>query len=146
MSLFGLFHNKSESVCQEHLQIATQGIYPGFSHFQMALSGFGCSISIEIIPPKQGPSNGTWEAAEYVVTITVKWKGKTFRSVYKLPWFDYTVKVSASFANFVKISVSIKDFIKKKLGFETKLNSIEPVATEFVVEPKETKFKIRRTK
>lgn len=82
----GLFRNKGESVCQEHLQIATNGVYPGFSTFNMALNGFGCSIEIIIPPfPVETTGGSPWYPQEdWYVTVRVKTKnGKTFEQSFK---------------------------------------------------------------
>lgn len=81
MSLLGLFRNEAESTCQEHLYIATQGVYPNFSTFQMVLLGFGCSIEIEIEgPPDTGGGWGQawWGQPESKITVRVTFKNKTF--------------------------------------------------------------------
>lgn len=61
-------------------QIATQGIGPGWTTFNMATMGFGFEIEI-IIQPVQGGGGGAaiWTPAEeYEIIVRIKYKGRVW--------------------------------------------------------------------
>ena len=127
--LLGVFHNGSEAVCQEHLQIATMGVYPGFSTFNMATNGFGCSIEIEIVPvPPSTGGGGGWRDTtvwypdqNYEIIVRVKYKDKTWeeRKLISALMAKSLEKVFASFRrinmNVVQVFAKINTILKKDI-------------------------------
>ncbi len=129
--LLGVFHNESEAVCQEHLQIATMGVYPGFSTFNMATNGFGCSIEIEIKPITTGGGGGwrdttVWYPDQnYEIIVRIKYKGKTWeeRKTISALMAKSLEKVFASYrrmnARVVEVFASINNILKKEINVTT---------------------------
>ena len=129
MSLLGLFRNDGKAVCQEHLQIALQGVYPGFSTFQMALNGFGCGIEVIITPviPPGGTAAGAMTTDyfgrplqnQYEITVRIRYKDKVWEekriisedialSLEKVLAWVKSVRIKAA-------AISIKNLVVNKI-------------------------------
>jgi hypothetical protein len=96
------------------------GIYPGFSTFNMATNGFGCSIEIEIVPQNpQGAGGGgivrppfietPWEGP-YEIIVRVKHKGKTWEQRRTVSYL-MAASLEKVFASFRRMNTSIVDVI-----------------------------------
>lgn len=120
--LLGVFRIPGESVCQEHKQIATVGTYPGFSTFNMATLGFGCSIEIEVIPPKPSSGGGgagtgklyPYTGMDHVIIVRIRKDDNVWESEYRTSKFfaDQIPKITAWFNGAIrivgKVSINIK--------------------------------------
>lgn len=106
------------SVCQEHTQIALDGLYPGASTFNIALNGFGCSIEIVVPPIPPSGGGGFYEVgpALYPITIIVRRKDKM--------WHQTIVFSPGQITAFIRVTASFKGIIKAVIEVLSKLNTI----------------------
>jgi hypothetical protein len=109
----------------DHFQLATGGVGPGWTTFNMATSGFGFEIEVTVTPVTGGGGGrGTiWDQNQpYQITVRIKYKDKTWEEKRLVsPLFgDSLAKVLAAFKSMktrtITIATSINNILQRDVG------------------------------
>lgn len=125
--LLGVFRIPGEAVCQEHIQIASLGTYPGFSTFNMATQGFGCSIEIEVRPPTTSSGGGgtgklyPYTGMDHVIIVRIKKDEHVWEAEYRTSKFfaDRVPTITAWFTGAIRLAENVTIKIQQ-LGINIK--------------------------
>lgn len=151
MSLLGLFRNEATSTCQEHLHIATLGVHPNFSTFQMALQGFGCSINVDVEVTERpfGGMPGYWEPfshykREYDVKFVITTKsGNIIEKQYiytqkQLLRLEKVVsRFKSGYASILKIKYQLTSAYRKICGMDVKASHLNTTVNQIIIKAKQ---------
>jgi hypothetical protein len=116
-----------------HFTFAVNGLKPNFKTFNVASFGFDFDVEITVEPKDTGGGGkpfGLPDYTEYVVTVKVRYKDKTWitqREVNNLGLATLE-KVVASFATIVRISDSVKIFVQHAMS---RISSIININTRY---------------
>ena len=101
-------------------QVATQGLGPGFTTFNIATMGFGFEINVLPVTPKN--KGGTlWQPlnAGYDIVVKIKYKEHEWEDTYGVSkWFGETViNVVAKYKGFriADVGIAVRKFLVNKI-------------------------------
>ena len=110
----------------DHFQLATNGVGPGWTTFNMATCGYG--FEVIIIPPKKENRGGTGAAKlrpytgmDHIVIVRIKKDDKVWEAEYRTSKFfaDKIPTVTAWFSGAIRLTENVSIKIQK-LGINIK--------------------------